>query len=216
MRHTRKQAKPVARLVEARGHYPVWSIKSIAWLSVLTLACVATIVAVSGERSLIVELEWTLGVVAAALFALLAVGLYRGARLRETQAPAAELTKVDLSDWQPDVSTVPDFDCPLDIADGGGDELGCLGVIVGALLAIIAFVLFAGLLWAFLQFAAIVIFIVMTAIYWVLHLALRQVFAHSEDCRGKLLRSLGFASLYTVLYTGWLFGLLMIASTVSA
>jgi len=216
MRHTRKQAKPVARLVEARGHYPVWSIKSIAWLTVLTLACVATIVAVSGERSLIVELEWTLGVVAAALFALLAVGLYRGARLRETQAPAAELTKVDLSDWQPDVSTVPDFDCPLDIADGGGDELGCLGVIVGALLAIIAFVLFAGLLWAFLQFAAIVIFIVMTAIYWVLHLALRQVFAHSEDCRGKLLRSLGFASLYTVLYTGWLFGLLMIASTVSA
>ena len=216
MRHTRIQAKPVARLVEARGHYPVWSIKSIAWLTVLTLACVATIVAVSGERSLIVELEWTLGVVAAALFALLAVGLYRGARLRETQAPAAELTKVDLSDWQPDVSTVPDFDCPLDIADGGGDELGCLGVILGALLAIIAFVLFAGLLWAFLQFAAIVIFIVMTAIYWVLHLALRQVFAHSEDCRGKLLRSLGFASLYTVLYTGWLFGLLMIASTVSA
>ena len=169
-RHAGRRAKPVTRLVEVRGHYPVWSIKSIAWLSVLTLACVATIVAVSGERSLIVELEWTLGVVAAALFALLAVGLYRGARLRETQAPAAELTKVDLSDWQPDVSTVPDFDCPLDIADGGGDELGCLGVIVGALLAIIAFVLFAGLLWAFLQFAAIVIFIVMTAIYWVLHL----------------------------------------------
>ena len=207
---------PATRLIEARGHYPVWSVKSIAWLSLTTVIVTGTIVAVSGKRSLIVELEWTLGVVAAALFALLAVGLYRGARLREKEAPSAELTKVDLSDWTPD-SGVPDFDCPLDVVDGaGGDELGCLGVIAGIVLSIIAFVVLFILLWVFLQVAVIALFIVMTAIYWVLHLALRQVFAHSEDCRGKLGRSLAFASLYTVLYTGWLFALLFLASSLRA
>jgi hypothetical protein len=207
---------PATRLIEARGHYPVWSVKSVSWLAVLTLAVSATVVFIAGKRSLVVELEWTLGVVAAALFALLAVGLYRGARLKEKEAPSAELTRVDLSDWTPD-SSVPDFDCPLDVVDGGGgDELGCLGVIAGIVLSIVAFVVLFILLWAFLQMAVIVLFIVMTAIYWVLHLALRQVFAHSEDCRGNLSRSLAFASLYTVLYTGWLFALLFMASSLRA
>jgi hypothetical protein len=210
--HTRTQERakhpPAARLVEARGHYPVWSVKSIAWLSVITVSVTGTIIAVSGKRSILVELEWTLGVVAAALFAMLAIGLYRGARLKEKDAPSAELQKVDLSDWTPDTG-LPDLDCPLDAVDG---ELGCLGVIAGVLLAIVAFVVLTIFLWVFLQFAVIVLFIVMTAIYWVLHLALRQVFAHSQDCRGNLPRSLGFATLYTVLYTGWLFALLFLTS----
>ena len=213
--HNRRETTPAGRLLEARGHYPVWSVKSIGWLSLTTVIVTATIVAVSGKRSLIVELEWTLGVVAAALFAMLAVGLYRGARLREKEAPSAELTKVDLSDWTPD-SGMPDFDCPLDVVDGGGDELGCLGVIAGVVLSLVAFVALFLLLWVFLQVAVIVLFVVMTAIYWVLHLALRQVFAHSEDCHGNLARSVGFATLYTVLYTGWLFGLLVLASAMRA
>lgn len=178
----------------------------------LTLVLSATVIFLAGKRSLIVELEWTLGVVSAALFTLLAVGLYRGARLHEKEAPAAECPKVDLSDWQSDVTVLPDMDCPLDAVDGGGDDLGCFGVIVGVLLSVVVFFVLLGLLWLFLQFAVIVAFIIMTAIYWVLHLALRQVFAHSEDGRGKLGRSFGFAALYTVLYTGWLFALLFVAS----
>ena len=212
----RQKIKPAARLIEARGHYPVWSVKSVAWLAVLTLAVSAAVVFFAGKQSLLVELEWTLGVVAAALFALLAVGLYRGATLREKEPPSAELTKVDLSDWQPDSPSLPDMDCPLDAVDGDGDELGCLGVIAGIVISVLAFIVLFLLLWIFLQAAVIVMFIVMTAIYWVLHLALRQVFAHSEDCRGKLGRSLAFATLYTVLYTGWLFALLFVASSLRA
>lgn len=211
-----RKPSSAARLLEARGHYPVWSVKSVAWLAMLTLVLSATVIFLAGKRSLIVELEWTLGVVSAALFALLAVGLYRGARLHEKEAPAAECPSVDLSNWQSDVTVLPDMDCPLDAVDGGGDDLGCLGVIVGVLLSVVVFFVLLGLLWVFLQFAVIVAFIVMTAIYWVLHLALRQVFAHSEDCRGKLGRSLAFASLYTILYTGWLFALLFVTSALTA
>jgi hypothetical protein len=206
----RPRPKPVERLIHARGHYPVWSVKSIAWLAILTIAVTATAVFLGGRRSLIVELEWTLGVVSAALFTLLAVGLYRGAKLRETEAPSADVKAPDMGDWTPDGTSLPDIDCPIDAVDGG-DE-GCLGAIAGFLLSVVVLMLLLGLLWVFLQFAVIVLFVVMTAIYWVLHLALRQVFAHSDDCRGKLARSLGFASLYTILYTGWLFALLLIAS----
>ena len=213
---SQRRPTPAERLIEARGHYPVWSVKSVAWLAVLTVIVAGTAVALSGERSLFIKLEWTLGVVSAALFAMLAVGHYRGVRLREKDAPAAEMSKVDLSDWQPDSTGLPDMDCPLDAVDGGGDELGCLGVIAGVLLSVVVFFVLLGLLWVFLQFAVIVLFVVTTAIYWVLHLALRQVFAHSEDCRGKLGRSLAFASLYTVLYTGWLFALLFMASSLRA
>ena len=77
----------------------------------------------------------------------------------------------------------------------------------------IAFIAFLILLWLFLQFAAVVFFIVMTAIYWVLHLALRQVFAHSKACQGDAVHSLGYATLYTGLYTGWLFALLLIVGS---
>jgi len=212
----RVRQKPAARLIHARGHYPVWSTKAVAALALLTLGVSATVIFLAGKRSLIVELEWTLGVVSAALFTLLAVGLYRGATLREKDPPTADRPKVDLSDWQPDSTGLPDMDCPLDAVDGGGDELGCLGVIAGVLLSVVVFFVLLGLLWVFLQFAVIVLFIVMTAIYWVLHLALRQVFAHSEDCRGNLPRSLGFATLYTILYTGWLFALLFVASALRA
>ena len=209
-----KPRKPVAtaasKLRHARGHYPVWSVKSVSVLLILTLAVSGTIVFAAGKRSFIVELEWTLGVVSAALFAMLAIGLYRGVRLKEQDAPSPDFQSPDLRDWVDGTGQLPDMNCPLDAVDAGDD--GCLGAIVGFFLSIFVLILLVGLLWVFLQVAVVVLFVVMTAIYWVLHLALRQVFAHSDDCRGNLLRSLGFASLYTLLYTGWLFALLLIAS----
>jgi hypothetical protein len=45
----------------------------------------------------------------------------------------------------------------------------------------------------------------------VFYLALRQVFARSRVCRGNLGKSVGYALLYTALYTGWLFALVWIA-----
>ena len=202
-----------AALVHARGHYRVWSVKSIALLSVLTVGVASAIAFVVGRGSLLVELEWTLVIVSAALFAMLLTGLYRGVRLRETDAPSAELKTLDIRDWTPDGTSLPDIDCPLDALDGGDD--GCLGAIVGFLLSLLVLIVLVAAVWLFLQVALVIAFVLMTAIYWVLHLALRQVFAHSADCRGNFTRSFGFATLYTVLYTGWLFALLMLTAWVT-
>ena len=57
------------------------------------------------------------------------------------------------------------------------------------------------MLWVFL----------LAALSWVFYLALRQVFAKRDVCRGNWPLSCGHALLYTVLYTGWLFALVLIA-----
>jgi hypothetical protein len=211
----RPNSHPGARLspkalVQARGHFPVWSVKSIALLSVLTVGVATAVAFAAGRRPVLVELEWTLVIVAGALFAMLLTGLYRGVRLRETEPPSAELTKIDIRDWTPDGTSLPDIDCPLDAFDGGDD--GCLGAIVGFLLSFLVLIVLVMAVWLFLQVALVAVFVLLTAIYWVLHLALRQVFAHSADCRGNLTRSLGFATVYTLLYTGWLFALLILTA----
>ena len=202
-----------AKLIETRGHYPVWSVKSIAWLGLGTLVLTLAIVAAVGRQSLIVELEWTLSIVSAALFLMLLIGLYRGVRLREGDQPALGLDKGEIADWIPDGNSMPDLSSAIDGFDVGDD--GCLGAIVGFLLSIVVMLVLVGLLWLFLQVAAIVLFVVVAAIYWILHLALRQVFAHSPDCHGNLARSLGYASLYTLLYTGWLFVLLLLIARIT-
>lgn len=200
------------RLYEIRPPTPVWSIKSIAVLSLLTLVVAALAIFPFGNRSWIVNVEWLLGIVAFTLFAMMSVGLYRGVKLRELEPPTAELQQVRFDDWTPDVSHLPDFSSAIDI--GGDDAAGCLGAIVGLLLSLVVLVVLVLGAWILLQIGALVIFVVMTAIYWVLHLALRQVFTHAADCHGNLARSLMFATLYTVLYTGWLFALLFLIAAI--
>lgn len=179
-------------------------------LSVLTVGVATAIAFTSGRASVLVELEWTLVIVAGALFAMLLTGLYRGVRLREAEPPSAELTKVDIRDWTPDGTSLPDINCPLDAFDGGED--GCLGAVVGFLLSFLVLIVLVAAVWLFLQVALVAVFVLLTAIYWLLHLALRQVFAHSADCRGNFIRSLSLATLYTALYTGWLFALLILTA----
>jgi hypothetical protein len=49
--------------------------------------------------------------------------------------------------------------------------------------------------------------LVVLAVFWVFNRALRQVFARSRQCHGRLAPSLGYALVFTILYTGWLFAL---------
>jgi hypothetical protein len=49
---------------------------------------------------------------------------------------------------------------------------------------------------------------VLLALYWMFYRALKLVFDKTSVCRGQWMPSLGYALLYTVLYTGWLFLLL--------
>jgi hypothetical protein len=178
--------------------YPVWSAKSIALLALLALILSALLVYGLGKKSLFVETELTLAVIAAGLFVFLTVGLYRGVRIRKEQLTTEVSVNADFIDmggldW-PDVG--------LDL-----DPEGIVGAIVSLIVAVVVVILLTLVAWALLTFLWGLVVVLAVAVFWVFNRALRQVFAHSRRCRGNLAASLGYAALYTGLYTGWLFAL---------
>jgi len=193
-----------------RQRYPVWNARTIAIAGAVVVTLSAVTVFVLGRRPVIVEMLLTLGAVAAGLFMLLAVGLYRGVRVKRADPVAPSLKQVELRDVldRLDFST-PDASCPLDVGDCDGD--GCLGAIVGLLLSVVILIALVGLLWLLVNVAVGVFFVLTLALSWVTHLALRQVFVRSRQCRGRLGPSIGYAVLYTFMYTGWLLALILAA-----
>ena len=170
--------------------YPVWSASSIALAGGLAAVVASVSVFLLGHKSFFVETEISLAIVAVGLFVFLAVGLYRGARV--------SLERLDMRpETLPEVPDLGLFDLV-----GGDDPVSFIlsivfSIVVSILLALLAWLLLS-MLWGLLIVAAL-------AVFWVFNRALRQVFARSRQCQGKLGPSLGYALLYTSLYTGWLF-----------
>jgi hypothetical protein len=202
-RRTRAAARATAYAAAVRRRmrrYPVWSARVVLAVAVAGVAVVAPLVLLVGHRRLLVDMEFLVGVVAMAMFLFLAVGLYKGVRVRKKEAMAGDLQFVG-ADWMP--SNLSDI--------GSFDADGCGGIIGGILLALALLVLLVVGLWLFVNVALVVFFLLSLALGWVFQRALRQVFAKSRRCRGDLAASLGYAAWYTFLYTGWLFAALMLA-----
>lgn len=180
--------------------YPVWTASSIALAGGLAAAVASVSVFLLGHKSFFVETEISMAIVAFGLFVFLAVGLYRGARVPQERL-----------DMHP--GTLPDMpDLGLFDLVGGDDPVSFIlsivfSIVVSILLALLAWLLLS-MLWGLLIVAAL-------AVFHVFNRALRQVFARSEQCRGKLGPSLGYALLYTTLYTGWLFVLAWIVHRIA-
>ncbi len=204
------------------SRYPVWSAKAITIAAILVVASIYVLVFWLSYSSIIVEFQITLMVIAIALFAFLAIGLYKGVRLERPHVEQP-VYKPLRSDSTPSVisnksksraptsaqsSTGSSFMQFLleglgNLGGGiGGDDLaGCLTSIlvwIGiAILFVIILPLLAEIVWA-------TIFVLLLAFYWIFYKAFRLVFAKSRMCRGQLLLSIRYSLLYTVLYTGWL------------
>jgi hypothetical protein len=194
--------------IPKRVRYPVWSVKTITLLAILVIGLTATSVFVIGKKPLFYETELTLAIVAGVLFLFLAVGLYRGVRVKRWDLPGVDAKGVsmgDLMEHVPDPATFPDH------IDAGDFGEGCLVSLVGLLLAILVGVLLLLLLWVLLNLGILLWVFLIAALSYVFYLALRQIFAKSRACKGNLPTSLGYALLYTVLYTGWLFAVVWAA-----
>ena len=194
--------------VPRRVRYPVWSVKTITVLAILVIALTATSVFLIGKKPLFYETELTLAIVAAVLFAFLSVGLYRGVRVKRRDLPGVDAKGVrlgEITEHLPDPATIPDH------IDAGDFGEGYLVSLVGLLLAIVVGAILLVLLWLLLNLGILLWVFLIAALAWVFYLALRQIFAKSRVCKGNLAASLGYALMYTVLYTGWLFALVWAA-----
>jgi hypothetical protein len=176
----------------------------VTGVALVVVAVTTAAVFLLGHRSLLVETDRVLALVSSALAVFLAVGLYRGARVRKDDLPSAQFSGIDLPDFT-DAVDGSWLDVPsLDVV---GDHEGCVGAILSVVLSVVVLVVLAGLLWFLANVGVAVVLVLFLAVAWVFSRALRQVFHHSRTCRGRIAPSLGYAAFYSVLYTGWLFAL---------
>lgn len=91
---------------------------------------------------------------------------------------------------------------------------GISGLILSLLLWIVMSILFI----AFLIVLEIVfwfsIFILLAMLYWVFFRALKFVFSKSSDTKGDIGISAVYSLVYTLLYVGWIFGIVYIAEII--
>lgn len=191
---------------------PLWSIRAIVLISIPVVIITLLLVFYFSTRSFVTELAIALGIIAVGLFIFLAVGLYHGVHLEEPilENPDKPMGSAgfDVGDAVGLAAVMPTPDLKVDIPDVGstGDDLaGCL---VSILLWIVIAIVLAVLFWVLVQVLAFVLPWVLLALYWMFYRALKLVFEKTAVTRGHLLPSLGYALMFTVLYTGWLFLLL--------
>lgn len=185
---------------------PIWSAWWVTLLGLLFAIGVAVPVLTGGDRPMLARWEWIVTAVAAGLWTMLAIGLYRGVRVRKDE-PLPDVGSVAASDSWGDATNV-DVSPPFEL----GDDL--IGGIVGLLLWIVVAIALIAFLPVILNGLLYAIVLIVAALAWIARRALRIVFSRGPRCRGRLGRSLTYASGYTLLYAGWLLGVLMLVDLV--
>lgn len=192
--------------------YPLWSPKTILLTSIPVIVITAILVFWLSNRSIFVELQITLSLIAFGLFIFLTIGLYSGFRLEKPAKPnlsPSDVSNPTTSDYVYFPTTdLPKIDVNLpEVSDAGDDVIGCILSIVFWVVVSVGVVF---ILWLIQQLLVLALPALVFLLYWVFYRALRIVSGKSRICRGRLWLSLGYSLMYTALYVGWLFGVIWI------
>ncbi|MGV3541020.1 MAG: hypothetical protein ACO1OQ_14490 [Rufibacter sp.] len=160
-------------------------------------------------------------------FAFVSVGLYRGVKLRDTLGKVTDKIPFRRDKQKGDRSSLlnlGDFfsgftgksssgssDSGFDLGDLGGDE-GCLAGLLAVLAWIAAAVVISVVLFLFGEVLLVAVFAFMGMLYWIFYRALRLVFRHSHQTRGRGWASLGYGLVYTLLYNSWIYGIFLLVA----
>jgi len=170
----------------------IWRLSTIVWHSFFIVALVSLFIFIASNRSIYDELEYIIFVVAIILFVFLTYGLFIGARLKgKPKTPKFTFLKKLL-----------DSSFDLDAFDLFGDfePLAWLGATIFAI-ALLLFLTTA--LWSAV-IGLIFIF------YWIVYRAVRLVLLKGCKCKGNLILSMKLSLFNTILYSGWIFGIVWI------
>ncbi len=174
--------------------------KSVFIVSLLVIGTTITTVYLTGinyNRSLTSNLYLSLGIIATVLFLFMTYGLYSGVGLIDNFPKFRNFRRGDLIG-----NTSSTFDIPsIDIGDGvGGFILSIILWIGMTILIIILLIVLKAIFW-------FSIFIILAMLYWIFFRALKFVFNKSKDTKGDLGISVVYSLTYTLLYIGWIFGI---------
>ncbi|MFA0964848.1 hypothetical protein AB9P05_23770 [Roseivirga sp. BDSF3-8] len=176
-------------------------------LSVLATVAITVITVyftgIESHRSLLANSYISFGVLATCFFLFLLVSLYNGLNVKDDYSHKLHLTWRKSKKFLPDVGGGSDF---LPDMGGGDNPIGAfLFWIVATIVVVFVLIFILPFIWSGIVF-------IFLAIYWVIIRSLRLIFKKSPECEGNALKSIGYSLLYTMLYIGWIFGVIYLAS----
>ncbi len=185
--------------------------KSFFIVSLIVIGVTVLVVYLTGiksDRALYSNWYISLGIIAFALFSFMNYILYKGLDVKDNfkQLESSNILGEFAPEIEsPEISGVPDID--------GGDGLG--GIIVSIFLwlfisvvAVYLLVFFGTLLW-------FLIMIIIGILYWLFFRALKLVAVKSILTKGNMNLSLIYSSGYTLLFVGWIFGLVYLSQSLN-
>ncbi len=181
--------------------------KSVFIVSLLVIGITILTVYLTGEnynRNVTSNLYLSLTIIGTSLFLFMTYGLYKGIGLTDN---FPKFKNFKTGEFLSNSRNLPDLPS-IDVGDGIG------GLIVSILLWIgmtILFFILLILLEAIFWFS---IFIILLMLYWVFFRALKFVFTKSKDTKDDIGISAIYSLSYTVLYLGWIFGIVYITELI--
>ncbi|PHQ29859.1 hypothetical protein [Leeuwenhoekiella nanhaiensis] len=182
--------------------------KTVFVVSILVILATFLTVWLTGinyNRAITANLYLSLSIIGLILFLFMAYGLYKGVGLQDDFPKYKSYKAGDL--FAHDINgtfKTPDADVGAGI---GGLLLSIVLWIVMTLALIVLMLLLEALFWFSL-------FIIILMLYWVFFRALKLVFTKSNKTQGNLLLSISYSLTYTVLYLGWIFGIVFLSTVV--
>ena len=181
--------------------------KSVFIVSLLVIGVTVLTVYLAGinyNRSLTSNLYLSLGIIATALFLFMTYGLYTGIGLIDNFPKFRNFQTGDLTR-----SASPTFDMPsINVGDGIG------GMLLSIVLWIVLSVLFVVLLIVLEAVFWFSLFIILAMLYWIFFRALKLVFNKSKDTKRDIEISAVYSLTYTLLYIGWIFGIVYLTEII--
>jgi hypothetical protein len=174
--------------------------KSVFIISLLVIGITILTVYLTGinyNRNLTSNLYLSLGIIATALFLFMTYGLYKGIGLIDNFPKFRNFKTGDLI---ANSSATPTVEIP-SVGDGiGGLILSILLWIGMSILFVVMLIVLEAVFWFSL-------FIILAMLYWIFFRALKFVFNKSKDTKGDIGISAVYSLTYTLLYVGWIFGI---------
>lgn len=178
--------------------------KSIFIISLIVIGITIITVYLSGinyNRTVTANLYLSLGIIGICLFLFMSYGLYKGIGLIDDFYKYKDFESGNIISGSGELPELP----VLDIGEGLGGIL--LSIILWIGMTILIFVLlivFEAVFWFSL-------FVILTMLYWVFFRALKLVFNKSNETKGKIGLSMLYSLGYTLLFTGWIFGIVYLS-----
>ena len=180
--------------------------KSVFTISLIVIGITILTFYLSGinyNRTITSNLYFSLGIIGMCLFIFMTYGLYKGIGLIDNFPKYRDFKSGDIISSSGELPDMPN----VDIGEGiGGILLSIVLWIAMTIFFLFVLIMLEAVFWFSL-------FVILTMLYWIFFRAMKLVFSKANETKGNIGTSIIYSMGYTILFTGWIFGITYIVET---